>query len=101
MVVQIASDRLVLKALVLHHVAPVAGRIADGKKDRLIFGRGALDRFGSPGIPIDRIVLVLQKVRARSAGQVVRHESSRVQKRSRQGTSGETGWLLRLGLVVG
>ena len=35
-----AADRLVLERLALHHVAPVAGRVADRQEDRLVLGPG-------------------------------------------------------------
>jgi hypothetical protein len=62
-----------LERLVLHHVAPVAGGIADGEEDRLVLLPGAGESFLSPGVPVDRVVGVLEEVRARLAGQAVRH----------------------------
>ncbi len=57
-----ARGRLVLEALVRHHVAPVARRIADREQDRLVgllcFG----ERLGAPRPPVHRIVLVLQQI---------------------------------------
>src|SRR5208337_502827 len=44
-------------------MAPVAGRIADRKKNRLIFLCCAGKCLISPGVPVDRIVRVLEKVR--------------------------------------
>ena len=38
LLVQHRGDRRVLERLVLHHVAPVAGRVADRQKDRLVLG---------------------------------------------------------------
>ena len=52
----------VLEALVLHHVAPVAGRVADRQKNRLVLGLRPLERLGPPRIPVDRIVGVLQQI---------------------------------------
>ena len=69
-----ASDRFVLKALVLHHVAPVTGRVPDRKKDRLVLAPRLLDRLFAPRIPIHRIVLVLQQIRARFLGEAIRHQ---------------------------
>jgi len=42
----------------------VAGGVADAEEDGLVVLGGALKRFGSPGIPVDRIVLVLKQVGA-------------------------------------
>ena len=56
-----ARGRVVLEALVRHDMAPVAGGIADRQKDRLVAALRFRQRFGSPGPPIDRIVLVLQR----------------------------------------
>ena len=36
--VEHGGDRVALERLVLHHVAPVAGRVADREKDRFVFG---------------------------------------------------------------
>ena len=62
--VEQARDLFVFERLLLHHVAPVAGRVADGEEDRHV----ALARFGeglvAPGAPIDRIVRVLKQVGA-------------------------------------
>ena len=60
-----ARGGVVLKALVRHDVAPVAGRIADREQDRLVAAFGFRQRFGPPGPPVDRVVLVLQQIRAR------------------------------------
>ena len=59
---------LVLERLVLHHVAPVAGRVADGEEDRLVLGAGLGERLVAPGVPVDRVVRVLEQVRARLGG---------------------------------
>ena len=49
----------VLEGLALHHVAPVAGGVADAEEDGLVFGFGFLQGFFSPGIPIHGVVGVL------------------------------------------
>ena len=58
------SDAAVLEALVGHDVAPVAGRIADGQQDRLARPRRRRKGRVGPGLPVHRIVLVLQQVGA-------------------------------------
>ena len=62
--VQEFRDRRVLETLVGHHVAPVAGRIADREEDRLLLRAGTLQRLRAPGMPIDGVLGVLQQVRA-------------------------------------
>ena len=65
-----ARGSVVFEALVRHHVAPVAGRVADGQQDRpsdVCFRQ----RFRAPRPPVDRIVLVLQEIRARFLGEPV------------------------------
>ena len=54
---------LAFERLVRHDVAPVAGRIADGEKDRFVFAARLGKCFLAPRKPIDRIVRVLQKIR--------------------------------------
>jgi hypothetical protein len=46
------------------HMTPVAGRITDGKKDGLILQPYFGKRFLTPGIPIHRILRMLQQVGA-------------------------------------
>ena len=58
--------------LALHHVAPVAGGIADRKEDRLRLGARALSSLVAPGVPVHRVVRVLQEVRALLEDQPIR-----------------------------
>jgi len=46
-----------------HDMAPMAGGIPDGKKNRLIFLFSFLESLLPPGIPVYRILGMLQKVR--------------------------------------
>ena len=64
---------LVLEGLALHHVAPVAGRIADRDEQRLVLRAGACQCRRSPWQPVDRVVGVLAQVRGGLVGQCVRH----------------------------
>jgi len=66
-------DGLVLEGLVLHHMAPMAGGVADAEEDQLVLAPCLLKRLFSPRIPIDRIAGVLQQVRASLAGKSVGH----------------------------
>ena len=61
----------VLEGLVCHHVAPVAGRVANGKQDRLVLRARQGQRCIAPGVPVDRVVGVLQQIRAALGSQAV------------------------------
>ena len=61
----------VFERFVCHHVTPVAGRVADREQDGLVLARRALERFAAPGIPVDRVVGVLQEIGAGSVGELV------------------------------
>jgi hypothetical protein len=53
----------ILEALVGHHVAPVAGRVADREQDgAVVLPAGLVKRCGIPRVPVDRIVCMLQQV---------------------------------------
>ena len=62
---------LVLERLVLHHVAPVAGRVADREQDRPVLVARARERLLAPRVPVDRVVRVLEQVGAGLVGQAV------------------------------
>ncbi|MPN39436.1 hypothetical protein SDC9_186964 [bioreactor metagenome] len=61
-VVQNAGRLLVLKRLPLHHVAPMAGGIPDGKENRLVFLPRLFERLLPPWMPVHRVISVLQQV---------------------------------------
>ena len=63
----------VLERLALHHVAPVAGRVADREQDRPLLLACARKRLLAPGVPIHRVVLVLEQVRRGLVGKPVGH----------------------------
>ena len=71
--VQGGCDFLILERLVGHHVAPVTGCIPDGQEDGFAEAFGLGKSLGSPLPPVDRIVLVLQQIRARGVLKSVRH----------------------------
>jgi hypothetical protein len=54
--------RRVLERLALHHVAPVAGGVADRDQQRLLLLARAGQRLLAPWVPVDRVVLVLEEV---------------------------------------
>ena len=55
----------------LHDVAPVAGGVADGKEDGLVFAARLFERFVAPGIPVHGIVGVLEQVGTLLLGQTI------------------------------
>ncbi len=71
----------VLERLVRHHVAPVAGRVADREQDRPLLAAGALERLVAPGVPLDRVLGVLEQVRAGLAGEPVHGTTIPARKR--------------------
>ena len=72
---EVVHDRrgaVVLEALMRHHVAPMAGGIADREQDRLARALGFRQRLVAPGPPVHRVVLVLEEIGARLAREPVR-----------------------------
>src|SRR5256885_1915364 len=85
-------QRRVLKRLAFHHVAPVATRISDRQKDRLVLALRLRERGGTPRIPIDRIRGVLAQVVARGAAEVIadrRRRSGVLDRESQRGREDE------------
>ena len=70
--VQETPDLGVGEHLALHDVTPVTGGVADRQEDRPALLLRHAQRLAAPGVPVDRVVGVLQEVRARLPGQVVR-----------------------------
>ena len=67
------GDLEVLERLLLHDVAPVARRVAHGEEDRHVALARLREGLVAPGTPVDRVVRVLQQIRARLQGEPV-HE---------------------------
>jgi len=63
----------VLEGFVRHHVAPVAGRVADRQQHWAIRPARFLECFVAPRIPVHRVVPVLQEIGARFVGQSISH----------------------------
>jgi hypothetical protein len=63
----------VVKRLVGHHVAPVAGRIADRQQNGLVAGTGQRQGGLAPGVPVHRLLGVLQQVGRGFLGELVGH----------------------------
>ncbi len=71
------GDLFVFEGFVGHDVAaPVAGGVADGQQDRLVAVARLGEGVGAPLAPIDRIVLVLEEIRARRVGELVCHDGA-------------------------
>ena len=65
-------DLFIFKRLVLHHVTPVTGRIADTQQDWFVLRFCLCEGLLTPCIPVNRVVRVLKKVRACLINQPVR-----------------------------
>src|SRR6516162_1607392 len=72
-----AGDFEVLEGFALHNVAPVAGGVANRKKNRLLLLPGLVESLGSPGIPIHRVVGMLEKIRTLLVNETIRMFFSR------------------------
>ena len=68
------GNGVVLKGLALHHVTPVAGRIADAQQDGFVLAPRTVQRLRAPRIPVHGIVGVLQQIGAGLVNQAVGHE---------------------------
>ena len=62
------GNMFVLKGLVGHDVAPVAGRIAHAQQNRFVFSPGLGKRLFTPRIPVHRVVGMLEQIGARLCG---------------------------------
>ena len=60
--VQYPGHLLILKGLPSHDVAPVAGGVADGQKDRLVLNDGGVKSLLPPAVPVDGVFRVLEQV---------------------------------------
>jgi hypothetical protein len=59
-----SGDSLVLKGLLGHDMAPVAGGVAHGEKDGLVFPFRCSEGFFAPGVPVHGVKGVLEEVGA-------------------------------------
>ena len=62
---------VVLETLMRHDVAPVAGGISDGQQNGFVLVAGFGQGLRSPGLPMDRVISVLQKIRAGFFGKTI------------------------------
>ena len=72
--VEVPRRRFVLERFAFHDVTPVTRRIADGQEDRPVQQPRSRECVGSPGVPIHRILGVLEEVRTGLPGQAVGHD---------------------------
>ena len=70
--VENVCDRGIFERFALHDVAPVTRGIAYRKKDWHLLGSGLLECFLTPGIPIDRVVRMLEQIRRFLMNQPIR-----------------------------
>ena len=63
MFVEKIADALVLERFAFHHVAPMAGGIADAQENRLVFRARLFKRLVAPREPVHGIVRVLEQIR--------------------------------------
>ena len=71
------GDVRILEGLVGHHMAPVAGGVADRDQEGLVLGRSKRQRLGVPWLPRHRIGGVLEQVGAGLIGKpVLDHQAS-------------------------
>ena len=74
--VHVGGGLRVLEGLALHHVAPVAGRVADREQDRAVLLASPGQRLGAPRVPVHRVLPVLEQVGTDLLRQAVGHEPS-------------------------
>ena len=71
MIVEKLGNFLVGERLVLHNVTPMATRIADGEKNRLVFPLRLFQGPAAPRVPLDWIRRVLEQIRTGLARQPI------------------------------
>ena len=64
MLIHEVGNLFILEGFALHHMAPVAGRIANAQQNGPIEFLRLLQRLFPPGIPIHRVMCVLEQVGA-------------------------------------
>ena len=62
MLVEEFREGFALERFPFHDVTPMTGGISDAQKDRFPFGAGLGEGLFTPGIPINRIMLMLQEI---------------------------------------
>jgi len=70
--IHVLCDFRILENQPLHHVAPVAAAVSDRQKNDFIFLLCFFECFRTPGIPVNRVVLMQQQIGAGLFGKTVR-----------------------------
>ena len=105
MFVEIFCDALALERLAFHHVAPVAGRVADAEEDRLVLRARPGERLLAPREPVHGIVRVLEQigrllpreavgVRVRHSGGFYRHSFRQFNNPTKARIRCQDNWLI-------
>ncbi len=69
--VELVCDFFIFEALMRHHMAPMAGGIADGEKHGFILRARFFEGFVAPRIPVYRVMSVLKKIAGLFVGEAV------------------------------
>src|SRR5262249_3963319 len=76
-----ARRRLVLEALMRHHMTPMTGGITNREQNWFVAAFSLRQRFGSPRPPIDQVILVLQEIGTGLCGETVAGPAGRARRR--------------------
>jgi hypothetical protein len=68
---QYVCDFGILEGLAFHNVAPMTGTVTNGKEYGLIFAQSAIKSIRSPGMPVNGVMGMLEKVRGFFLGEPV------------------------------
>ena len=93
--VQEAGDLGALEGFAFHDVAPMAGRVTDAQEDRPVLLARAGERFLAPGIPVHRVILVLEQI-----GRFLARQAVRRSRRARAGWLRQNSLHFRCGRLL-
>ena len=77
-------ERAVSLRWMRHHVAPVAGRVADRQEDRHVAAPSLGEGLVTPREPVDGVVGVLEQIRRGGVGEPVGHRKGRLESGARR-----------------
>ena len=72
MLIHQLGDGFIFKRFSLHHMAPVTGGITNGQENRTFEQRRLRERLRPPGIPVNRVVRMLEKIRTGLMNEAIR-----------------------------